>query len=349
MPKMTAGHAGEIRRPSYRTTALIIASALFMEQLDGTVLATALPTMARHFVVSPSHMSIALTSYLLSLAVLIPASGNLADRFGARTVFSSAIAIFTVGSILCAQAPNLAMLVVARLLQGAGGAMMVPVGRLVLLRSIDKQDLVSAMSWFLVPAMTGPILGPPVGGLIVTYLDWRWIFYINVPIGVLGLALTHFFIQNSRAATHQPFDIAGFVLSGASLSCLLFGFETGSRGAGETSTMLTLIGAGVASGLAYVAYAQRQRKITPILDLSLMRIPTFRVSVLGGSLCRITQGAQPFPIAAHDAGRFWHVGGRERPPDLCDRLWRRLDEGGCGADPSKPRLSQHAHLEQRLV
>jgi EmrB/QacA subfamily drug resistance transporter len=294
MPEMTTGHAGEIRRPSYRTTALIIASALFMEQLDGTVLATALPTMARHFAVSPSHMSIALTSYLLSLAVLIPASGNLADRFGARTVFSSAIAIFTVGSILCAQAPNLAMLVVARLLQGAGGAMMVPVGRLVLLRSVDKQDLVSAMSWFLVPAMTGPILGPPVGGLIVTYLDWRWIFYINVPIGVLGLALTHFFIENSRATTHQPFDIAGFVLSGASLSCLLFGFETGSRGAGETSTMLTLIGAGVASGLAYVAYALRQRRITPILDLSLMRIPTFRVSVLGGSLCRITQGAQPF-------------------------------------------------------
>ena len=161
MSELTADHAVETRRSSYRATALIIASALFMEQLDGTVLATALPTMAAHFAVSPSHMSIALTSYLLSLAVLIPASGNLADRFGARTVFSSAIAIFTVGSILCAQAPNLATLVVARLLQGAGGAMMVPVGRLVLLRSVDKRDLVSAMSWFLVPAMTGPILGRP--------------------------------------------------------------------------------------------------------------------------------------------------------------------------------------------
>ena len=154
------------------------------------MLATALPTMARYFDVSPSHMSIALTSYLLSLAVLIPASGHIADRFGARTVFSSAIVVFTLSSILCAQAQSLPMLVVARLLQGAGGAMMIPVGRLVLLRSVDRADLVSAMSWFLVPGLIGPILGPPVGGLIVTYLDWRWIFYINIPIGVLGVVLT---------------------------------------------------------------------------------------------------------------------------------------------------------------
>src|SRR5271167_2891480 len=190
MSESAAGRAAAIAKPNYRTTALIIASSLFMEQLDSTVLATALPTMARHFDVSPSHMSIALTSYLLSLAVLIPASGNLADRFGARTVFSSAIVIFTVGSVLCAQTASLPALVGARLLQGAGGAMMIPVGRLVLLRSVDKQDLVSAMGWFLVPAMTGPILGPPIGGLIVTYLDWRWIFYVNVPIGALGLVLT---------------------------------------------------------------------------------------------------------------------------------------------------------------
>ena len=294
MSELTAGRAAEISRPNYRTTALIIASALFMEQLDATVLATALPTMAKYFDVSPSHMSIALTSYLLSLAVLIPASGHLADRFGARTVFSSAIAIFTVGSILCAQAPNLSLLVFARLLQGAGGAMMIPVGRLVLLRSVDKQDLVSAMSWFLAPALTGPILGPPIGGLIVTYLNWRWIFYINVPIGVLGLVLTWFFIQNTRATTRQPFDLIGFALSGVSLACLLFGFETASRGMSETSVALGLIGAGLVSGVAYVVYARRLRRTTPILDLSLMRIPTFRVALVAGSLSRITQGAQPF-------------------------------------------------------
>ena len=294
MTELAAGLAAEIRRPNYRTTALIVASALFMEQLDSTVLATALPTMARYFDVSPSHMSIALTSYLLSLAVLIPASGALADRFGARTVFSAAIVTFIVGSILCAQAPNLPALVAARLLQGAGGAMMIPVGRLVLLRSVDKRDMVSAMSWLLVPALIGPILGPPVGGLIVTYLDWRWIFYINVPIGFLGLALAHAFIENTRSAARQPFDIVGFILSGVALACLLFGFETLSRGVGETRVVLALLGAGLASGAAYVVYARRQRRLLPILDLSLMRVRTFRISVIAGSLSRITQGAQPF-------------------------------------------------------
>ena len=184
--EVTAAKAGGA---SPRMTALIVASALFMEQLDGTVLATALPTMARSFDVDPLHMNVALTSYLLSLAVFIPASGKAADRFGSRTVFRGAIALFTVGSILCAQAPSLWFLVAARVLQGIGGAMMVPVGRLVLLRSVSKAELVAAMAWLMIPATIGPILGPPVGGFIVTYLDWRWIFYINVPIGLLGIVL----------------------------------------------------------------------------------------------------------------------------------------------------------------
>jgi len=294
MSEMTTSRVLALPRPNYRTTALIIASALFMEQLDSTVLATALPTMARYFEVSPSHMSVALTSYLLSLAVLIPASGHIADRFGARTVFASAIVVFTLSSILCAQAYSLPLLVAARLLQGAGGAMMIPVGRLVLLRSVDRADLVSAMSWFLVPGLIGPILGPPVGGLIVTYLDWRWIFYVNIPIGIVGVVLTWLFIANTRPTTRTPFDVWGFALSGVSLACLLFGFETMSRGVGETSAAITLIGSGLVSGAAYVVYALRRRRVTPILDLSLMRIKTFRVSVIAGSLSRITQGAQPF-------------------------------------------------------
>jgi EmrB/QacA subfamily drug resistance transporter len=294
MSELAAGEAAEIHRPDYRTTALIIASSMFMEQLDSTVLATALPTMARHFEVSPSHMSVALTSYLLSLAVLIPASGAIADRFGARTVFSAAIATFIAGSILCAQAPSLTLLVVARIVQGAGGAMMVPVGRLVLLRSVAKRDLVSAMSWLLVPALIGPILGPPVGGLIVTYLNWRWIFYINVPIGVVGLILAWFYIENMRAETRQRFDVVGFALSGVSLACLLFGFETLSRSAGETSLAVGLLAAGVLSGAAYLVHAGRLRGVTPILDFGLMRDRTFRISVVAGSLSRITQGAQPF-------------------------------------------------------
>jgi EmrB/QacA subfamily drug resistance transporter len=295
MSEITIGSVPHMARPNFRTTALIIASAMFMEQLDATVLATALPTMARSFDVSPAHMSIALTSYLLSLAVLIPASGKVADRFGARTVFTWAIVVFVLGSILCAQAPNLPFLVGARLLQGAGGAMMMPVGRLVLLRTVEKKDLVSAMGWLLVPALIGPILGPPVGGVIVTYLDWRWIFYINVPISVLGIVLTQIYIPNMREDKREPLDLKGFVLSGVSLSCLLFGFEMASRGTlQEAPWALALIVIGVVSGAAYIMHARRPRDFAPILDLSLMRVRSFRISVIAGALSRITQGAQPF-------------------------------------------------------
>lgn len=295
MSELTLGTMPQMARPNFRTTALIIASAMFMEQLDATVLATALPTMATSFQVSPAHMSIALTSYLLSLAVLIPASGKIADRFGARTVFSLAILIFMLGSILCALAPTLSMLVAARVLQGAGGAMMVPVGRLVLLRTVDKRDLVSAMGWLLVPALIGPILGPPVGGFIVSYLDWRWIFYINIPIGIVGLIFTLIFIPNMKEDKREPFDMAGFVLSGISLACLLFGFEMASRGALEEAPMaIALLVVGFVSGAVYIAYARRPHAHAPILDLTLMRVRSFRISMIAGSLSRITQGAQPF-------------------------------------------------------
>ena len=349
MSELTSSQVLELPKPNYRVTALIVASALFMEQLDSTVLATALPTMARYFDVSPSHMSIALTSYLLSLAVLIPASGHIADRFGARTVFSSAIVVFTLSSILCAQAHSLPMLVAARLLQGAGGAMMIPVGRLVLLRSVDRADLVSAMGWFLVPGLIGPILGPPIGGLIVTYLDWRWIFYINVPIGVLGVVLTRAFIQNTRSTTRQPFDLWGFVLSGVSLACLLFGFETTSRGVGETSVALALIGAGLVSGAAYVVYARRARRVTPILDLSLMRIKTFRVSMIAGSLSRITQGAQPFLLPLMMQLAFGMSAAQSGLLTFATACGSHDDEGDRGADTAALRLSQHFDLERDLL
>ena len=224
-----------------------------MEQLDGTVLATALPTMARSFDVDPLHMNVALTSYLLSLAVFIPASGKAADRFGSRTVFRAAIALFTLGSILCAQAPSLLFLVGARMLQGIGGAMMVPVGRLVLLRSVSKTELVGAMAWLMIPATIGPILGPPVGGMIVTYLDWRWIFYINVPIGVLGMVLVSLFIAEIREPGPVSFDIGGLVLSGIALSCLTFGFELAGRGVGSPVEAVTLLAVGGGRGGALLA------------------------------------------------------------------------------------------------
>ncbi|MDR3516751.1 MAG: MFS transporter [Azospirillaceae bacterium] len=278
--------------PHFRTIALIIASALFMEQLDSTVLATALPTMAQTFQVSPLHMSVALTSYLLSLAVFIPASGTVADRFGARNVFGAAIVLFVAGSILCAQADSLLFLVLSRILQGLGGAMMVPVGRLVLLRTVEKRQLIAAMSWLLVPALIGPVIGPVVGGFIVTNLSWRWIFYINVPIGIIGLIFASIFIPDVREAKPARFDFRGLVLSGTSLACLVFSFEMGSRGVVPLPELSGLISLGLVSGALYVWHARHHQD--PILDLTLMRIPTFSLSVIAGSLTRITGGAIPF-------------------------------------------------------
>jgi EmrB/QacA subfamily drug resistance transporter len=284
--------AASTRAVSPRVTALIVASALFMEQLDGTVLATALPTMARSFNVDPLHMNVALTAYLLSLAVFIPASGKAADRFGSRTVFRAAIAMFTLGSILCAQAPSLIFLVAARILQGIGGAMMVPVGRLVLLRSVSKSDLVAAMAWLMIPATIGPILGPPVGGMIVTYLDWRWIFYINVPIGVVGIVLVTLFIEEVREPGRISLDLVGLLFSGVALSCLMFGLEMASRGVGSPVLTGGLVAVGIVSGVLYLRHARKHPQ--PVLDFRLMRIPTFRLSVMSGTLSRIAVGAMPF-------------------------------------------------------
>jgi EmrB/QacA subfamily drug resistance transporter len=278
-----ADHAVRGRR-GYRTTALIIACAFFMEQMDATVLATALPTMARDFATPVANLSSALTAYLLALAIFIPASGRLADRFGAKTIFRLAIVLFLAGSVLCAQAQSLAWIVWARFLQGVGGAMMIPVGRLVLLRSVAKEDMI-------MPSLIGPILGPPLGGFIVTYLNWRWIFYLNLPVGALGIVLVTRFIGQVRGERRVAADPVGFALSGVSLGCLLFGFEMSSR-PGELLRSLGLIAVGLVAGGLYILHARR--RADPILDLTLMRIPTFRLSVIAGSLTRITQGAQPF-------------------------------------------------------
>ena len=277
---------------SHRTVALIVASALFMEQLDGTVLATALPKMAESFGVAPLNMNVALTSYLLSLAVFIPVSGTVADRFGSRTVFCSAIALFTFGSILCGLATSLPMMVASRILQGIGGAMMVPIGRIVLLRSVAKADIVSAMAWLMIPAQIGPILGPPVGGFLVTYLSWRWIFYINVPIGLLGIALALRFIGNVREPGKVGFDLPGLLFSGVSLSCLMFGLETVARGESSAWAAAAIVTVGLVSGALYLRHARRHPK--PVLDFKLMAVPTFSLSVLGGGLSRIAAGAIPF-------------------------------------------------------
>jgi EmrB/QacA subfamily drug resistance transporter len=275
-----------------RTVLLIVASAMFMEQLDGTVLATALPTMARSFDADPLHMNIALTSYLLTLAMFIPASGRIADRFGSRSVFRAAIGLFTLGSVLCAQAPTLWALVAARMLQGAGGAMMSPVGRLVMLRVVSKSELVRSMAWLMIPATIGPIVGPPVGGFIVTYLSWHWIFYINVPIGLAGIALVTVFIDEMKEPTRTKFDLRGLILSGTALACLMFGIEVASRGAGSAGIVAALLGIGVISAILYCLHARRTPR--PMLDFRLLRIATFRMSLFCGSLSRIAVGAMPF-------------------------------------------------------
>jgi EmrB/QacA subfamily drug resistance transporter len=281
----------ESGKPHFRTIALIVGAAMFMEQLDGTVLATALPSMARELGVSAPSLSIALTSYLISLAIFIPVSGRIADRFGARTVFRSAIIAFILGSIACAQAPTVGFLVAARFFQGIGGALMLPVGRLVLMRSVEKRDLIQATSWVLIPAVVGPILGPPVGGFIVTYLNWRWIFYINVPIGILGVVLVSLFIANSRGEVPDKTDYKGILLSSLSLGLLLFGFELTSHD-GQLYRALALLAAGAGLGGFYIRHARRTKD--PILDVSLMKIPTFGTSVIAGAITRVTQGAHPY-------------------------------------------------------
>lgn len=277
--------------PGYRLIAFIIASALFMENLDATVLATAIPAMARDFRVRAPEMSVALTAYLLALALFIPASGHAADRWGAKNVFRLAIAVFMAGSLCCAVSPDLAVMALARFAQGVGGAMMVPVGRLVLLRTVSKRDLLDASAWLLMPGLIGQISGPPIGGFIVTYVDWRWIFWVNMPIGVAGVYLVGRFIPDDRETHQRPFDLPGFVLSGLALSALLFGLEAAGRGPDLKAAGILLV-SGLAVGLLYIRHAARLPH--PILDLALLRVPTFRLSFIGGSLTRITQGAQPF-------------------------------------------------------
>lgn len=277
--------------PRYGLTALIVACAVFMETLDGTVISTSLPAIAADLHQDPITLKLALTSYLLSLAIFIPASGWAADRFGARTVFSIAILVFTFGSILSGLSSTLPEFVGARMVQGMGGAMMVPVGRLVLLRSVDRSEMVNALAYLMIPALLGPIAGPLIGGFITTYLHWRWIFFVNVPIGILGIVLVSLFIKNIRAEEVCPLDVKGFLLLGLGLAALVFGVTVIGRGLVGTAVILGLIGSGA---LALTAYALHAGKAAaPLLDLRLLSVPTFRASVLGGSLFRIGVGALP--------------------------------------------------------
>src|SRR5271168_3686039 len=279
-------------RPYDRIVPLIVATALFMENMDSTVIATSLPAIARALGTDPLALKLAVTSYLLSLAICIPASGWTADRFGARNVFRLAIGVFVLGSIGCAASTSLEQFVFARIVQGMGGAMMTPVGRLIMVRSIDKKLLVNAMSLVTMPALLGPICGPPLGGFITTYASWHWIFLINVPIGLIGIVMASVYIANVRIERSDPFDFVGFVLSGLAIGGLAFGLSVMGLEFLPTSVVATLLCVGAVSAAAYVIHAKRTP--APILDLSLFKLPTFRASIFGGFLFRLGIGALPF-------------------------------------------------------
>ena len=273
-------------------TPLIIACALFMENLDGTILATALPSIAAELHEDPITLKLALTSYYLALAVFVPASGWAADRFGAKNVFRGAILVFTLGSICCGLSDSLAEFVGARVIQGCGGAMMMPVGRLVLLRTVERSELVRALAFLTTPALLGPVLGPPVGGFITTYYHWRWVFWINVPIGAVGIVLATLYIADVRAEERWPLDVRGFFLSGIGLSAFISGLTIAGRGLVSPLANGALIAAGVVSMLLYVRHARKTAH--PIIDLRLLALPTFRASISGGLLFRTGSSAMPF-------------------------------------------------------
>jgi EmrB/QacA subfamily drug resistance transporter len=286
---VTAGR--EPGSAGHRFIAFILAFALFMDFVDATILATALPTIARDLAVPVEKLSTLLTAYLLALAIFIPISGWLADRWGARNVFAAGLLAFVASSLLCAASGSLETLIAARFAQGAAGAIMVPVSRLILLRTVPKAHMVNATSWLIMPSLLGPIIGPPLGGLIVTNLDWRWIFYVNLPFGLAGAALVLARIPNLGGSRPRAFDLRGFLLSAVSLGALLLGFETAGR-PGETTKAMLLLLAGLAVGLLYIFHARRAAH--PVLDLRLLRDRSFRLSLMAGALTRVTQGAQPF-------------------------------------------------------
>lgn len=275
-----------------RVIPLIVATALFMENMDSTVIATSLPAVAADIGTSPLTLKLAITSYLLSLAVFIPASGWTADRFGARMVFAIAVAVFMMGSIGCAMSSSITDFVMARIVQGMGGAMMTPVGRLVLLRSIDKSALVNAMTWVTVPALIGPVVGPPLGGFITTYFSWHWIFLINIPIGIIGIFMALRFIDPITSDNPEPFDLYGMVLAGIGLAGIAFGLSVAGLNLLPWTVVAGLIAVGAISMTLYVRHSRRTG--SPVLDFSLLRLPTLRAAIIGGFMFRLGIGALPF-------------------------------------------------------
>jgi len=278
-----------------RLVPTIIGVAMLIHTLDATIITNALPTMAREMRQDPVTLDLAITSYLLATAVFLPISAWVADRFGAKSVLRAAIICFGISSLICGVSQNLFELVIGRILQGVAGAMLMPVGRLVILRSVPKSQLVQAMAYFTMPALIGPVIGPLLGGFIVTYWSWPWIFFINIPMAVLGAVLVSRFVPDIRAETREELDFRGFVLTACGLAGLVYGFNNlGHDALPPMMVAAMLIGGAICIAL-YVPHAKR----TPnaILDLSLLKVPSFAASCFGGLFSRFSIGAIPFLMA----------------------------------------------------
>ena len=278
--------------PFRRSVPIIIGCALFMELLDATAVLTALPQMAADFGEATVRMNLVVSLYLLAVALFVPVSGWAADRFGPRRVFLVAIGLFMASSLACAASGSLLELSLARLLQGASGAMMVPVGQMILLRWTARENLLRAMAFLTMPALIGPVLGPPLGGLLVTTLSWHWIFLINLPIGVLGIVLIRRQVPDYPGQPKARLDGLGFLYSGVGLGCLVFGFEALGHRLLPGPLVAALLAGGLLSAALYVRHARRIAD--PLIDLRLLRIPTFSAAIWAGNLFRLGSASQPF-------------------------------------------------------
>ncbi len=292
IPIEPASSQPPLHASSKRLLPWLIAVAFFMESLDTTILNTGVPTIAAALHVAPLSMKSVLASYTLSLAVFIPISGWMADRFGTRRVFSSAIGLFTLGSFLCGISSNIHALVACRILQGCGGAMMVPVGRLTMVRTFAKSELIRAMSFVMIPGLIGPMLGPIAGGLIVAYFHWRLIFFVNIPIGLVGLYLVYRHLPDYREEQTNPLDVVGLILFGSGVALLSYVLEVFGEHFLSTPEILGLLAVSIALLAAYGFHAIRTPH--PMLRLALFRIRTFRASVSGSFLTRLGIGGIPF-------------------------------------------------------
>ncbi|WP_305831310.1 MFS transporter [Klebsiella pneumoniae] len=277
---------------AFSAPALLVAGAFFMEFLDGTVIATALPDMARDFGVTAVELNIGISAYLITLAVLIPASGWIADRFGARAIFTLALAIFTLASVFCGLSTEVHIFVAMRILQGVGGALMVPVGRLAVLRTTPKHQLIKAIATLTWPALVAPIIGPPLGGFITRYASWHWIFFINVPLGLAAIILSLRIIPDIRETERRSFDLSGFITTSVAMVSLVTAMERlGDR---QPQIWPTLALAALGFGCLLYSIRHFRRAAAPMVRLDALQVPTFRVTMYGGSLFRTSISAVPF-------------------------------------------------------